>query len=549
MKDASDDMNSEFEKFKEEAEKYRRKQIFKATLGMLFAVGQLALCFATGKPPDISTVMEDIQEILDLIMELEELAITLDGLRDMTESLDLDDLADNDYQIDTNFQNCLNNMVDLKMKTSSFDELQNQATIKFAAMNAATNYEILGCDTMEMALMKVAQLGHEMVDESVRFSDIILRLTQENGNLAVAMKDQKKALEQIESIEKEIKDFNKMMKYFSQDKEKAQAEYEKEIEDMKNHYADITEEMRNEYKKKITASFDSFQATFESLTGKYELKLSDLITSIHQKFYGLKEESMNQRSIILTLYTDYCDAYFYNTLKECDESDIPYMSDSFDVLLRKLKQIQWNSVVAPEEIDGTPQYFDFPFCIDSSDKETLFGGKRNLIIETLRNTSEVSINLKDLDVFNGFNDMWRIRIESMTFILLNEANQPIKSSGTNFGQQIKLQIKYPTSFNDTDAENNNIGFMGQTFFCNADYISDGKDIDQLSECNIQEEFSTKNYKASPDGLYTFKVGNPDMVDLASVSKIALRASGSSIPKQSGIVKLGSVADRKFICGT
>ena len=182
---------------------------------------------------------------------------------------------------------------------------------------------------------------------------------------------------------------------------------------------------------------------------------------------------MNQRSMILTLYTDYCDAYFYNTLKSCDESNIPSMSDSFDDLLEKLNRIEWDSVTSQGEIGGFPVKFDFPFCIDSTDKNPYLGGKKNLIIETLKNNSEVSINLKDLDVFNGFELMWRIRLESMKFILLDASNNPLQSEGQEFGQQIRIKIKYPTIFNDTDKAHNTVGFLGQTFSCSADYTSNG----------------------------------------------------------------------------
>ncbi len=48
---------------------------------------------------------------------------------------------------------------------------------------------------------------------------------------------------------------------------------------------------------------------------------------------------MTQRSMILSLFLDYCDAEFYNSFKSCDDQNLPYMSDELDILLDKLNKV------------------------------------------------------------------------------------------------------------------------------------------------------------------------------------------------------------------
>ena len=112
--------------------------------------------------------------------------------------------------------------------------------------------------------------------------------------------------------------------------------------------------------------------------------------------------------MIMSLFVDYCDADFYNTFVPCDEHNIsPYMSDSLDTLLEKLIQLEWNTVTSAENLPGIPKNFEGHFDIMLGGQD--FGGTRSFIVESLRNTSKVDVNLKDLDEYNSFERYWRIR--------------------------------------------------------------------------------------------------------------------------------------------
>ncbi len=61
---------------------------------------------------------------------------------------------------------------------------------------------------------------------------------------------------------------------------------------------------------------------------------------------------MNLRSMLLVLYTDYCDASFYFGFIVCDDSTVPLMSDDFDVLLTKLNNLRWDILANIANVPG-----------------------------------------------------------------------------------------------------------------------------------------------------------------------------------------------------
>ena len=145
------------------------------------------------------------------------------------------------------------------------------------------------------------------------------------------------------------------------------------------------------------------------------------------------------------------------------------MSDELDVLLRKLNEIQWNSVTSNENIDGTPIEFSGTFIIDSSGE--VYGEKRSYMVQNLKTYGEVDKNLRELDKTNHFDDFWRVRIETLNLVLLDATNFPIQSNGTIFGQEIQIKIQYPTIFTDLGSDGERRNFLALNFACNSDYVT------------------------------------------------------------------------------
>ena len=48
-------------------------------------------------------------------------------------------------------------------------------------------------------------------------------------------------------------------------------------------------------------------------------------------------------------------------------------------------------------------------------------------------------------------------------------------------------------------------------------------------CKIDEDFLDRNYKSSPDGVFTFTLENMDKIDMKKVDSIKIEFSGSNIP--------------------
>jgi len=293
-------------------------------------------------------------------------------------------------------------------------------------------------------------------------------------------------------------------------------EYENELKVMEFYYVDITQELREEYRKNITALYDDFQSVFIQQFNGFIHQTYLLMNGIQQKFFGLKIHSMNQRAMVMSVFVDYCEADFYNTFETCDQHIVlPYLSDQFDTLLHKLVQLDWNAVTSPNNLPGMPIKFSGQLWRDSS-----------YIIESLKNLKMVDINLNDLD--NFFDDFWRVRIDSLSLILLDADGYPIQSCGTTFGCEISIKIRFPTIFSDVDYYGEEQSFLALSFSCHSDYYTEGEEVTFISNCGIEEEFSTGGYKASPNGIYSFEITNPEQIDMDSLAQVQFMIGGTRI---------------------
>ena len=61
------------------------------------------------------------------------------------------------------------------------------------------------------------------------------------------------------------------------------------------------------------------------------------------------------------------------------------------------------------------------------------------------------------------------------------------------------------------------------------FICISGEINFVSTCQVDEEFSALNYKSSIDGLFTFNVLNRNVLDMKHVEAIRIEFSGSHIP--------------------
>ena len=473
LQENSQTMSVEFDKFEIAIEQWKHEQEVKAVWGIFKAMLSFGIGLATGKfePEDIADAIDAIIEIEELLIELIFLIDSCNEIQDMIEDMDLDDLADIDINLSTSFKDVLQTAVDMKLKGSDFDEIERTATIKIDAMNQATDFEIEGADDVMMACTSVSDVGHQLIIEASDFANIMLQLAERNDELAVAKEDKNRTIAEIEYIQEMIETLLKEQEEFEKNRDESRNDYENQLKDMEERYANMTQELREEYRKNITASFAKFKDNFKGIAEAYNNQIYSLMGGIHKKLYGLKEHSMNQRAMIMNLFMEYCDADFYHTFTPCDDHGLPFMSDEIDIILRKLNDIQWNSVTANENIDGTPIEFSGRFIIDSSD--AMYGEKKSYMVQNLKAFGEVDINLRELDDTNHFDDFWRVRIETLSLVLLDDSNFPIQSNGTTFGKEIQIKVQYPTIFTDMGINGERSNFLALNFACNSDYITYG----------------------------------------------------------------------------
>ena len=441
LKQNAHDMDIEFKKFEIAIEEWKHKQEVKAAFSIFKAVLSFGIGLATGSidPEEIADVIENIIEIEELLLELIQVIEDCNAIQDMIDEIDFSGIADITLNLNTNFKDALQSAVDLKLKGPDFDEVERTATIKLDAMNQATDFGIEGADTVMMSCTSVSDVGHALVTEASQFAENVLALAERNDELAVARQDRDATIEEIKRIEQLLVDLAQERENFEADRNQAKAEYEQWLEDMKAEYDQMTEQLREEYRKKITESFEKFKSVFKGLSVSYNDQIYHLMAAIHQKFYGLKEHSMNQRAMVMSLFVDYCDADFYHTFQTCDKKNLPYMSDDLDTILAKLIDIQWETITASENIPGTPIDFSGEFIIENNGG--LIGDKKQYVIENLRDRHETEINLKELDIYNRFDDFWRVRIERLVLVLKDKDGVLIQSNGTTFGREIQIKIR------------------------------------------------------------------------------------------------------------
>merc|ERR1739838_813903 len=226
--------------------------------------------------------------------------------------------------------------------------------------------------------------------------------------------------------------------------------------------------------------------------------------------------------MIMELYIDYCDAKFYHSFTDC-KSTIPLMSDKFEVLLDKLSEIKWDSITDSNNLPGIPIKFG-PVKITVEDDLDQY----RYPISTLKKESRIDVNIKEHDPYHNLDKYWRVRIDMIRIVLLDENEDPLPSPGDELGEEIQSLITFPTIFNDTDYFKAGHTFLCQDYFCPADYYATEAGVTFRSDCSVDEEFTNLNYKPSHDGIFTFFLGNAEQLEMDRLAKVKVEFAGSYI---------------------
>jgi len=522
-----DDMNSEIDAFKEAIDDWKHEQEVAAAVDIMFSFFKAFVDVMSGRYGSA------IGDIADIILKIKEVIEQINAVMAILKEIDIGGLAGAADPLPTDFKSALQSSTELTKKGPRFDEIKNMATFRMPAFEDATDGEVDGSKAME-ACANVADAGHAMTDATAAFADVMLKLANIKDEIRVAEEDLGRAILEVMRIKKMLDDLEEQRENYENYMEDAQKQYEEEVERMENEYHEMSEELREAFRANITEKFEAYKEVFKQSKADYQAQLNELIQSVIDKGYGLKSHSMTQRSMIMELFINFCDTYYYHSFSICDSDNVPLMSDEFEVLLEKLEDIKWNSITSSSNLPGggAPTKFGpVPITLEDNLEEYRYP------ITTLKNKGKIDFNLQEYDFNQNFDRFWRVRIDMFRIVLLDHSDKPLASPGTDFGEEIQSLITFPSIFNDTDFYKDSHTFLCQPFFCPADYVTEEDEVIPRSSCNVDQEFSDLNYKPSADGVYTIKLINSDKIEnFANLAKVKVEFSGSYIPYNNRMMK-------------
>jgi hypothetical protein len=484
MDDQADNIEREIQELQQAIEDYMSRGIFRALFGLAKAtfciavesskgsVGGVAGCIASA----LGGIDQADREMIEAVLQgLGELANVIHNAVDVAESWDFTGMT-----LDTLSTAALRGSVEAKKRGPDFLTLNDFAAFYIGAIQAELGNKIdYNFADLSMIIAKIAAVGQCLVEETAHFSDTLLHAIEKQDELTVAQNDLERAIQYVEDINLMMDQLQETQEHYEEDMDAAREEYEAKVEELSKAFENATQEILDQFHEDISILITSFESTFLELENMYNQQVSNAMTTVLRKRYGLREQSMTQRSMVFTLFADYCDATFYHAFSPCHGSDIPLMSDDFLTIIEKLGKIQWGAITSSESLPGVPIQFGNPNPIRLyiHDNETFLYDQP---VGLLRNNSLVRINIQSYDKYEHFKDFWRVRVSMLRMILLDENDKPLASPGEGFGEQIEVLIKYPTIFNDTSFDRKVCQFMSPKFICSSDYYySEGKHIEQF----------------------------------------------------------------------
>ena len=457
LKDSTDTLSKEVDKFEDAVQDYINSQKVSGFLGFIKFVGKL---FTQGLNAllDPGGLIDEIKETIEMLQGLADMMAKIGKILAPVKNGETDWLAEN---CTTNFTEAIHNAADMELKGPLFDKLETTSNIKLKDVDEDTHGKIKGITDLQTAYVTTSKIGNRLLDKVVSYADIVMQLVHSKDQLATAEADILRAQEEVQNIKDAITKLGDTTNEYQDDMGQNQADYEAKVEELKANWQNATLELKHKLQTEIEERFERYNQIYSDKQQEYINAIQTGINSITKKLYGLKQASMNQRSMIMVLYEDFCDALFYHSFTECSADQTPIMADDFSVLLQKLKSLQWDLVEAV--LDPPP-----------------FGFHRNLLIEDvdnftrpisyLKNSSNLALNLKDYLDNPGASYRWRI--DRLEVRLLDDQGNLIPSNSPYDKDRIRIQITNPNVFNNTNGMGDQYSFVGKYTKCLFSYITD-----------------------------------------------------------------------------
>ena len=373
LNEAGETVDKEQETMEHEIDIYMAKQVIKLFAGIVTSIVGIVGAFATGNPAAAGAginagkkAAQNAKKIEELFENFQEMVETIHKIQELLEvSLGVDDIdaeipefnGDLALNISENWRNALENAYNLKSKTKMFTELMINAEPTLNDVGPATDGNV-NPTPLKQALLTYSERGTQLIQESVNFADIMMKLADLAGDLKVAELDLSLAVQQVKDVEKMLEDLIADHEEYKQSNDQRRDEYQEKTDEFAGAFNDASEELKEQFRIEITELFNNFKEGFEASNKQYIERMNNLTAGLYTKVASVKQHSMVQRSMIVNLYQDFCDGLFYFSFADCiAEGNIPTMSDDFGTLLFKLKQLEWDAITSAEALPDDPENF------------------------------------------------------------------------------------------------------------------------------------------------------------------------------------------------
>jgi len=529
---------------KEEAKHFLEKEAARMIIGMVQEVFGFGL-FGTRR---MKKAFDDIEDLaadlcsmaIDLISSCQTLIEIQDIIKDIEGEDGIFQLAD----LKDNTKDVLQLAIQMKGVGLVFTDVKNIVNSYLDLLQDDIHHEIQGTTELMVSLDKVCDRGSLMIEEASDFSDYMFQFIEKVDSIRATVKDVYDAKLQVQKIKREIKELERQQERTRKDVDKSREEYEAKMDELEAGYENATKQDMERFQEEITERYNNFTSTFDTMQASYNDQLSNLAISLQEKMFGLKDASMNQRSMIMPIFLSSCDNLYYTAFYTCDQKDIPLMSENFTELLTDLDSIQLT--------------YDFAFAKLGENKPTMFGegpqadgpypfeitdgllprpdgnSTRKNPISSMRESGTMTISLKEYDIWREFDEFWRVRIDMVRLIMYQKDGTPIPSPSDIGEENIRIKVEFPTTFNDTNEDEQSEMFSATKYSCTPTYYTQKEcetnpnQVCFVDSCEIADEFSETNYQVSMDGIFRFTVINYDDLEMELLDNARIEFSGTRI---------------------
>ena len=364
-------------KLESDLEEWKRKQMMKALFSFFTAYAGLIVGIATMQPEiavgaaaeagmGMEEVFSDVGAIITALKGIKDITDTIAGMGDG--SVDVPDISgDMSVYIATSWRSALENSYTMKNMASTFNDIRIAGETEIDDIGIVTEYAVDPAP-MKEAMFTYTDRGTQLIAETTNFAGLMMHLADVSGDLEVAELDLQMAIEDVNRVQQMLANLTAEHDRYIEDMDQRRKEYEDKTDEYEDAYESASNQTRQDFEKQITDLFKLFEETFEESNKQYISQMNDLTASLYAKVASVTQHSMVQRSAIMNLYQDYCDALFFFSFTDCNgEPDpeaqngqsaaIPTMSDDFNTLIIKLEAIDWSIITSVQNFGNLAEEF------------------------------------------------------------------------------------------------------------------------------------------------------------------------------------------------